>query len=366
MESLNQVMTHKEENIVNISMMAAELLKEGRIERDDTNGHIGLTESIISLAEKFEKTYAGIDWDAGERDYWIEIDRFAEKELLERYGIERDAREPEPRGAELNVKVIISHGIVEGVLKDSDAPIFVEVVDVDSDYENYEVLEAYREKLYKDRLLMPCDYTIAGVEDLDELEAKLEIPEDPVKVYAVAGSVKHEVFSGNLDECKAFCEENKWRWVDENTFEWCLEIEDSRDDLLPDDYFDALSYYSEKAGRDIESEFTRVNAEKLVACFHRCLEIVEFDYWARYEEVCGVSLTYDEYKAADAAYDGSPYDIGDEDFETVAAIKQSVKDLRDAQAGPKTVPELERLIQAAEDLKQEPDRASGKGMTLDR
>ena len=351
-------MTHKEENIVNISMMAAELLKDGRIERDDMTGHLGMTDVIISLAERFDREHAGVNWDSGDLDYWEEIDAFAEKELLELYGCERDSQEQE-----LNVKVIISDGIVEGVLKDANIPVSVEIVDVDRNYENYKVLDAYREDIYKDKSLIPCDYAFAGQE---EVQNPVSLPEDPVKVYAVSGSVKHEIFSGNLDECKAFCEENRWRWIDKNTFEWDLEIEDSRDDLLPEDYFDALSFYSKEEERDIESEFIRLHADKLTVCYHNELSIDVLDRWARFEELCGESLTYDEYKAVADAYDGSPYEIGDEEFEVIDAFKQSVKDFRAAQTGPNKAPELEQLIQAAEDQKQAPDRASGKSLSLDR
>ncbi len=83
-------MTHKEENIVNIAMRAGELLAAGKIERDDITGHAGLTDTIISLAEDFEKRNEGVDYDAADRDYWIEIDAFAEEQLLERYGIEQN------------------------------------------------------------------------------------------------------------------------------------------------------------------------------------------------------------------------------------------------------------------------------------
>ncbi len=79
-------MTHKEENIVNIAMMAAELLKDGKIERSDITGHAGFTEDIIDLAYEFEMQYKNIDFDSGDHDYWIEIDAFAERNLLEMFG----------------------------------------------------------------------------------------------------------------------------------------------------------------------------------------------------------------------------------------------------------------------------------------
>ena len=52
-----------QENIVNIAMRASELLMAGKIEHDDMTGHAGLTETIISLAEKFEKENAEVDFN---------------------------------------------------------------------------------------------------------------------------------------------------------------------------------------------------------------------------------------------------------------------------------------------------------------
>lgn len=86
-------MTPKEENIVNIAMAAAGMMQKGKIKVED---HMDLTQVIVSLAEKFEKENAHVDYNAGidelrnagepARDYWEDIDAFAETELLERYG----------------------------------------------------------------------------------------------------------------------------------------------------------------------------------------------------------------------------------------------------------------------------------------
>lgn len=95
-------MTPKEENIVNISMKAAELFKAGKIELDE-QGHMGLTQTILSLAERFEEKIKkeGIDYEADHaelkkagqapHDYWEDIDAFAEEQLLKEYGREEPA-----------------------------------------------------------------------------------------------------------------------------------------------------------------------------------------------------------------------------------------------------------------------------------
>jgi len=79
-------MTLKEENIVNITVKAMELLHEGKIQYDNDMGFMGFTQEVISLAERFEKEYGHIDFNVGEHDYWQTIDEFSEKALLELYG----------------------------------------------------------------------------------------------------------------------------------------------------------------------------------------------------------------------------------------------------------------------------------------
>lgn len=78
-------MTKKEENIANIAIMAAVLLKDNKIETDEVNGHVGLCQEIVSLADQFEDTYTKMQAN-GEPDYFESIDNFAEQQLLMRFG----------------------------------------------------------------------------------------------------------------------------------------------------------------------------------------------------------------------------------------------------------------------------------------
>lgn len=83
------------ENIVNISLMAGKLMADGKISVED---HSELTDHIVSLAESFEESHKGIDYNApvkkGEAspDYWADIDTFAEKSLIEAYPPKEEAR----------------------------------------------------------------------------------------------------------------------------------------------------------------------------------------------------------------------------------------------------------------------------------
>lgn len=81
-------MTHKEENIVNIALMASSLIKDGKIYIEEHGGHAALTSEIVWMAGEFERRYAEVDWNQNVGlTYWEAIDRFAEEGLLEVYGV---------------------------------------------------------------------------------------------------------------------------------------------------------------------------------------------------------------------------------------------------------------------------------------
>lgn len=73
------------ENIVNISLMAGQLLADGKISVED---NAELTDHIVALANSFEESHKGIDYNApvkeGEAspDYWADIDAFAGRRQL--------------------------------------------------------------------------------------------------------------------------------------------------------------------------------------------------------------------------------------------------------------------------------------------
>lgn len=83
------------ENIVNISLMAGKLMADGKISVED---HAELTDHIVALANSFEESHKGIDYNAPAKegaaspDYWADIDAFAEKSLTEAYPPKEEAR----------------------------------------------------------------------------------------------------------------------------------------------------------------------------------------------------------------------------------------------------------------------------------
>lgn len=60
------------------------------------------------------------------------------------------------------VKVIITNGIVSGILANKEMD--VEVVSIDDDYEDYEALCRYENDLRRDETLQSCDFTVAHLE----------------------------------------------------------------------------------------------------------------------------------------------------------------------------------------------------------
>lgn len=337
---------YRSENIVNISMRAAELLKAGKIERDDISGHAGLTEVIVNLAEVFEEKYANVDWNAADApDYWEEIDKFAEEQLMERYGIE--ARENTVKlWARVGMTLEVTQETYER-LKTGDRTVLQAVFDGTAGHARLDG-ETY----------FPDIEQNVGLEDMEfdlpvssPKQAQVEPPvlgmNDPVKVYAVAGSVKQEVFSGTLDACNEFCNTNGWAYEDENEFVWDLELEDTRD--LPLGYFDAVTHFSDYSGRDMDNEFAREHAAALVYCYENHIDLLDFDFWTQYESLLGDKITFDEYMHIDSLYDGDPLDLKAEDHAAIAALKGALIDLR--ASSPDKGPTLDDMIHSAEGRK---------------
>jgi hypothetical protein len=74
------------ENIVNISLMAGNLITKGYFSPDNSTE---LYEEIVRLAEDFEMNYSNDDLDF---DYYEEIDVYAETKLLEFHGISHEEK----------------------------------------------------------------------------------------------------------------------------------------------------------------------------------------------------------------------------------------------------------------------------------
>jgi len=159
-----------QENIVNISMKAYDLILKPKVDLDSRGGFLGLSDFILTAAKEYERQVgANLNHDApDEPDYWESIDNFAEQALREEYGEElelSDARSMSDAPAQ--IKVILDNGVIDTILKDCERPIHVEVVDCNDDYEDIDQLREYRDQLVSDTKFRECAYSSANFEDFE-------------------------------------------------------------------------------------------------------------------------------------------------------------------------------------------------------
>ena len=76
-------------------------------------------------------------------------------------------------------------------------------------------------------------------------------------------------------------------------FDWDLTIPEQRK------YQEALNYYAEDAN-GIE-HIEGIEERKLIYCYEHNKDLLDFDFWCRYELLCGEKISYEEYLAI--AYD---------------------------------------------------------------
>lgn len=84
------------ENIIEVSWMFKDLIAAGEIKSWDDlmdelpTGSDAIKETIMQIAEDFEKEYNIDDWNETDMQYLTEITKYSEKRLLEEYGIKKD------------------------------------------------------------------------------------------------------------------------------------------------------------------------------------------------------------------------------------------------------------------------------------
>lgn len=84
------------EVIIDVAVTAGCLIANKKIEVEDSRD---LVDAVIEIAESFEAKFKDFDWNdqsaAGSfKSYVVEVDRFSENELLERYWKEEDEELP--------------------------------------------------------------------------------------------------------------------------------------------------------------------------------------------------------------------------------------------------------------------------------
>ena len=85
------------ENIIEVSWMFKDLIAAGKIKSWDDlmdelpTGSDAIKETIMQIAEDFEKEYNIDDWNETDMQYLEEIIKYSEKRLVEEYGREKSA-----------------------------------------------------------------------------------------------------------------------------------------------------------------------------------------------------------------------------------------------------------------------------------
>lgn len=259
-----------------------------------------------------------------EINYLNELLSMEGKDIYEKYGLKRDDTITNTikfeNGYELDMKVVIC---------DEDEAPYVDLVLFNEN--GCEVACDTGEDMSEGSISFEVGNAIyIGIIKMEpEIEMpKQFVPDDPVKVFASSGGVKQQIYSGDWDECTKFCEEHGWSFLDENEFEWDLEMEDAREDAFPEGFYNALAYYHRVTGGEIDSEFVRQHANELVYCHQNGKDLLDFDFWAKYETLLNEPLSYDEYVKLDKTYGGDPLEIDEKNDIVISSLKSSLLDLR--------------------------------------
>lgn len=107
-------------------------------------------------------------------------------------------------------------------------------------------------------------------------------------------------------------------------FDWNLTLPEQ------EKYNEALEHFNKEAETNIENDYVKEHARELIYCYENGKTLVDFDFWTRYETLCGEKMRYDEYLAVDSLYDGDPHDIKENDTKTISEIKNNLKNYRDS------------------------------------
>ena len=133
-------------------------------------------------------------------------------------------------------------------------------------------------------------------------------------------------FTGRLDEHFYHCERNNEMFVE------CIlsdAIVLNREPYDKERFEAALQYFSSDADVEENKDFFEAHANKLIYCFENKKDMLDFDFWVRYELLLGEKITWDEYVAIDNKFDGDPHDIGFKQHRIIDSFKESLNVYRE-------------------------------------
>lgn len=117
--------------------------------------------------------------------------------------------------------------------------------------------------------------------------------------------------------------------------------------LEPDRFDRACEYFKDWVHVDDKEtrDYLYGQAEKFIYCYEHKKDMIDFDFWCRYEYLVGENLpTWEEYVAIDSSFDGDPHDIELTDVEIVEGFKKALADYRQ---GKDVMETLDDSIRAA-------------------
>lgn len=93
-------------------------------------------------------------------------------------------------------------------------------------------------------------------------------------------------------------------------------------------YKKSVEYFDSSKNGTIDDDYVRERADHLIYCYQNKKDLLDFDFWTRYEDLLGEKISYDEYIAIDSQYDGSPFDVEPENEDKVKVFSYLLKQYR--------------------------------------
>ena len=134
-------------------------------------------------------------------------------------------------------------------------------------------------------------------------------------------------FEGRLDENFYYSERNNELFIE------CM-LSDAM--ALNREAYDKVRFEAalERHSLDVDIEenrdFFETHANKLVYISENKKDLLDFDFWVRYELLLGEKITWDEYIAIDNKFDGDPHDIEFSNKRIINKFKTALKHYRES------------------------------------
>lgn len=152
-------------------------------------------------------------------------------------------------------------------------------------------------------------------------------------------------FVGELDERFYYSDRNNELFMECMLYD---AIAANRESFDSQKFEAALQYFSQDIDIDVNRKFLEDYANKLIYCYENKKDVLDFDFWVRYELLLGEKLTWDEYVAIDNKFDGDPHDVELSNNRTINTFRTNLKKVRESEHGKASLTEN---IQSAEELK---------------